>query len=36
MEQDGIPTFISALVAAIVLGAIVIAGIVLLAVFTLL
>ncbi len=35
MEQDGIPTFISALIAAVVLGVIVIGGMVLLAVFSL-
>lgn len=36
MGDNGIPTFISALIAAVVLGAIVIAGMVLVAVFSLL
>ena len=36
MEQQGLPTFMGAIIAAVVLGAMVTAGIVLLAVFSLL
>ncbi len=35
MERDGLPNFIAAIAAAVVLGAIVMAGIILLAVFSL-
>jgi outer membrane murein-binding lipoprotein Lpp len=36
MEQDGLPSFVGMIIAAVVVGALVVAGIVLLAVFTLL
>jgi len=36
MEQEGIPLFISVIIAVVILGAIIMAGIVLLAVFSLL
>ncbi len=36
MEQDGLPSFIGMIIAAAIVGALVVAGIVLLAVFTLL
>jgi len=36
MEQDGIPSFIGVIIAAVVLGAMVMAGIVIVAVFSLL
>jgi hypothetical protein len=36
MEQDGLPSFVGMIIAATVVGALVVAGIVLLAVFTLL
>ena len=36
MEQQGLPTFMGAIIAAVVLGAMVTAGIVLLAIFSLL
>ena len=36
MEQDGIPSFIGVIIAAVVLGAMVMAGIVMVAVFSLL
>jgi len=36
MEQDGLPSFIGMIIAAAVVGALVVGGIVLLAVFTLL
>ena len=36
MEQDGIPSFIGIIIDAVILGAMIIAGIVLLAVFSLL
>ena len=35
MEQDGIPSFIGTIIGAVILGAMIIAGIVLLAVFSL-
>ena len=35
MEQDGIPSFIGVIIAAVVLGAMVMAGIVMVAVFSL-
>jgi len=35
MDQEGIPNFIAAIIAAVILGAMVIAGIILHAVFTL-
>ncbi|MBA7586257.1 hypothetical protein ES708_28254 [subsurface metagenome] len=36
MEQDGLPSFVGMIIAAVVAGALVVAGIVLLAVFTIL
>lgn len=36
MEQDGLPSFVGMIIAATVVGALVVAGIVLLAVFTIL
>ena len=36
MEQEGIPLFISVIIAVVILGAIIMAGIVLLAVFSIL
>jgi len=36
MEQDGLPSFVGMIIAATVVGALVVAGLVLLAVFTLL